>query len=222
MSVAMADLRLLLQQQPNLRSRGAVGVDLHLVGEVSFRAQFGGVEVADVYELDLKVPEKFPKELPVATEVGGRVPRSPDNHVNPDGSLCLGSPLHLLVELSEDATLVGYFKHCLVPYLYALTRHLDGSEPWIFGELEHGDDGLYEDYAKLLGIKSPEQVRKTLKILSLQKRRANRKPCPCGCGRPVGGCRFNRRLAKLRRMAHRSWFREQLESLSVSKKGTLL
>lgn len=219
MSVEMDDLRLLLRQQPGLRSKGALGVELHLAGEVCFRARYRDIEIADAYELDVKVPLKFPKELPVVTEVGDRIPRSPENHINEDGSLCLGSPLQLLVELGQDATLVGYFKNCLIPYLYALTRHLDGSQPWVFGELEHGNRGLYRDYAKLLGLQTPEQVRKAFELLSLQKRRANRRLCPCGCQRPVGRCRFNRRLAQMRLLTHRSWFREQLASLSLSKEG---
>ena len=166
-------------------------------------------QITDKYLLSIEVPRQFPKTLPRVTETEQKIPRNGEFHVNPDGTLCLGSPLRLLVKLASDPTLTGFTGKCLVPYLFAISNKLQKGGPLPFDELAHGVPGMLADYVDLFGLKEPEQARLAFRLLGMKKRRANKHPCPCACGGRLGKCRFNQRLSLFRRLASRSWFRAQ-------------
>ncbi|MCK4356750.1 hypothetical protein KAW44_06690, partial [Candidatus Bipolaricaulota bacterium] len=113
-------------------------------------------------------------------------------------------------------TLVGFAEECLVPYLYSISHKLQrGAFP--FGELEHGKPGVISDYLDLFGLKSRAQVLRVLELLGMKKRLANKKPCPCGCGKRLGACKYHFKMAELRELAERSWFRQHLATLGSGK-----
>lgn len=170
-------------------------------------------KISDSYDLSILVPETFPRDLPSVTETVGRIPRDGKHHVNPDGTLCLGTPLRLLRDFSKIPSLVGFAEIFLVPYLYAMSLNLDYGIPFIFGELAHGGPGELADYADLLGLKRPEQAKRALTLLAQKKRRANKYPCPCGCGLRLGRCRFNYQIRAFRKIASRSLFKSIVERL---------
>lgn len=181
---------------------------LVLTGKFAFigrSAKHGVVE--DVFTLKILIPPGFPKDLPTVFETAGKIPRNGDFHVNPNGSLCLGSPLRLLWKLSRTPTLCGYAETCLVPYLFAVSHKLRNGGAMPFDELAHGTPGELADYADMFGLQSAEQAKRALEMLGMKKRRANKLPCPCGCGKRLGKCRFNERLKEFRALASRTWFR---------------
>lgn len=202
-----------LRVYPFMAVRPTSGKSLVIKGDFAFQADhpiFGHLH--DSFCLKIEVPESFPKGVPTVYETAGRIPKNGKYHVNEDdGSLCLGSPLALLMILAKSPSLCGFAEKCLVPYLFAVAHKLKNGGPMLFGELAHGSPGLLDDYMRVLGLKSPEQVAKTLAILGRKKRVANKLPCPCGCGVRVGKCRFNRLLGLLRTVACRGWFRHQLQ-----------
>lgn len=204
-------LREFLRDYPQMAIRPSSGQSLRLKGNFAFAAHHekeGGIQ--DSFALEIIVPKNFPPDLPRVMETGGRIPRKGNYHVNPDGSLCLGSPLGLLVRISKTPSLIGFANDCLVPYLFAVSRKLRSGGALPFGELAHGDKGLFADYAELFCLKTPEQIRYGLRLLGMKKRRANKLPCPCGCGVRVGRCKFNLRLREFRKIASRIWFRSQV------------
>lgn len=179
-----------------------------LSGVFDFAAKSnGGDEITDSYSLRILVPAAFPHDVPEVTETGHRIPRNGDYHVNPDGTLCLGSPLRLLWQLSLEPTLVGFAEKCLVPYLYAISYKLKFGGGLPFNELQHGTPGELRDYADLFGLNEPEQARAALHLLAMKKRHANKCPCPCGCGRRLGKCSFNDKLRMFRDLTDRNWFK---------------
>ena len=185
-----------------------------LKGNFRFSATFvekGTVE--DSYRLVIKCSESYPKELPVVFETGGRIPHDGKHHVNPDGSLCLGSPLRLKWILAKKPTLIGFTEKCLVPWLYSMSRHLTHGEPFVFDELAHGNEGEINDYCSLFGLKTPEQVLPTLCLLTVKKRHANKNRCPCGCGLRLGRCRLHFRLNEFRKLEPRTYYRSVVTRL---------
>ena len=94
-----------------------------------------------------------------------------------------------------------------MPYLFAMSHKLQSGGPFAFDELQHGTKGILIDYADLFGLKTPEQARYALALLGMKKRRANKQPCPCDCGKRLGQCKFNARLRQFRQIASRGWFR---------------
>lgn len=191
-----------------MAARPSSDANLSLEGRFDFTARADTYsQVTDSYPLLIRIPPEFPRQLPAVYETGGRIPKGGEYHVNPDGSLCLGSRLRLLWKLSNAPTIVGYAENCVVPYLYSISHKLRYGGALPFGELAHGSPGELADYADLFGLRTGQQARVALSYLGMKKRRANKLPCPCDCGRRLGKCRFNRRLREFRQMAGRSWFR---------------
>lgn len=183
--------------------------DLIIEGYFDFSASpKGGVEITDNYKLLILVPSKFPNTFPKIKEVGQKIPRDGNNHINPDDTLCLGSPIRIKMKLSSNPTLSGYAEMCLVPYLYAISYRLLYGGELIFDELAHGMAGIIEDYLDLFGVNNSEQVKTILKILSNNENKYINKPCPCGCGRKLKKCPFRYEINKFRKIASRSWFKQ--------------
>jgi hypothetical protein len=73
------------------------GGELILKGKFRFRANVkNGLEIEDCYIIEISIPDTFPHALPKVKEIGGKIPRDGNHHVNSDQTLCLGSPLRLL------------------------------------------------------------------------------------------------------------------------------
>ena len=166
--------------------------------------------IVDFYDLQIIVTDNFPNEVPAVYETAGRIPRKADYHINDDGTLCLGSRLRVLWILSKFPTLMGFAEKCLTPYLYAISYKFKYGGSLPFGELAHGTPGELSDYADLFGLENEKQVRMVIQYLGMKKRRANKLPCPCGCGHRLGKCRFNWRIRQFRQLAERGYFRSLL------------
>lgn len=183
-------------------------------GKFSFCATpAAGPEICDSYELEIKVSESFPREIPTVREVGHRIPRDGKHHVNPDDSLCLGAPLRLRNKIAESPSLSGFAEKCLVPFLYAMSRKLQGGGEFAFSELAHGEEGVVDDYMDLFGLGSKEEVIRALELAGMKRRIANKQPCPCQCGKRLGVCDFHHKLNQIRGLAPRSWFKMHLKNL---------
>lgn len=188
--------------------RPVIGKEIVIKGQFSFTAEYPKAgEISDSYNLIIEFPTSFPKDIPIVMESGKKIPRNGSYHVNGDGTLCLGSPLRLLVRISKAPTVNGFVEYCLVPFLFAASYKLRNGGRFLFDELDHDLPGMLADYKNMLGLKGPEQVCEALRLLGMKKRRANKRPCPCNCGIRLGKCRFNYRLREFRQLAGRPWFR---------------
>ena len=189
--------------------------DLILKGKFAFQAKSkNGPEIIDSFEILISVPTRFPRELPKVTEVANRIPRDGNHHVNPDGTLCIGSPLRLLSLISGKPDIICFAEKCIVSFLYAISNKLESGEDFIFKELDHGTLGIIDDYLDLFKLNTPHQIIETLNLLGLKKRVANKKSCPCQCGSRFGKCASGARINKFRTLAARSCFRKHAFELS--------
>lgn len=204
----MNSLSQFLSDYPGMSTAPCSDAGVCLRGKFRFKAVVSGSdEIEDFYKLEIIVPGKFPKALPKAKETGGKIPRDGNFHVNPDGTLCLGSPLRLLKKIHSAPSLNGFADKCLVPYLYAVSYKLMHGGEFVFGELAHGDQGIVDDYSVMLGLKERHQITHAIQLLGIKKRIANKKSCPCGCGKRLGACPFHHKLNEFRKMAPVSWFK---------------
>lgn len=207
-------IREFLKDYPGMSRGPSRGSETVLKGVFSFSAKpREGKEITDSYELEIVIPSLFPRAIPKVTEKRRKIPRDGKHHVNPDGTLCLGSPLRLLRKIAEKPTLVGFSEKCLVPYLYAISNKLQNGGEFAFSELAHGNQGIIDDYLDMFKLKTRAQVIQTLKLLGMKRRIANKAPCPCGCGLRLGKCPLHLKLKQYRNMAPRSWFREHVAKL---------
>lgn len=203
-----------LQEYPEMSFGPMKGTELLIKGTFKFTANSErNIKIADSYELRILVPEKFPYELPKVTELNNKIPRDFKHHVNPDDTLCVGSPLRIIMKLYKSPSLIRYAEECLIPYLYAVSHKLKYGGEFIFGELDHGEQGIIQDYTDILGLANPQQVTKALILLSIKKKAANKLPCPCECGKRLGSCRFHRKMNEMRKVAPRSFFINHVNNL---------
>ena len=193
----------LLGKYPELRLLPAVDDGLRIEGTLEFSAHaLSHPYITDQYEISISIASSFPRTIPVVREVGGRVPK--DFHKMTGGELCLGSPTRLRLILSETSSLLFFIERCVIPYLYGYSLvEKGGTLP--FGELAHGTKGLREDLADLVGFRDERILDQFVKLVSMKKRQANKRLCPCGSGLRVGRC-HNRKLNLLRDKLGRRWF----------------
>ena len=182
-----------------------------VAGVLAFSAETPGKErIEDEYEVEIAIPERFPKWIPTVRETRGRIP--PSFHKLDDGSLCLGSPTRLLLVLSESPSILAFVERCVVPYLYGYSYYLK-HRMMPFGELSHRQEGIHEDLAAIFGIERVDAVRGFLRLASMKKRQANKRPCPCGSNRRLGKC-HRLRVNDVRSRLGRYWFAALYRNLS--------
>ena len=213
------DLKQFLKQYPRMVLQPSNNSFHILEGIFDFSAQTKGKpEIIDFYELKIIIPNLFPRNIPIVTETSQKIPRNGDYHVNyqTDNSLCLGSPLRLILLIRRKPSLVGFAENCLVPYLYAVSNKLQNGGDFIFGDLKHGTPGIIQDYKSLFGLKTEGQVVQMLKLLSIERRFANKLLCPCGCKKALKDCRFHKKLNTYRKLATVLWFKKHTESMGIN------
>lgn len=206
-----------LKDYPGMSLQPSQGEDLILKGVFAFKAKPPmGFEITDSYGLEIIIPKNFPKTIPTVKEINGRIPRDGNYHINPDDTLCLGSPLRILKNIYEKPSLSGFAEGCVVPYLYAVSYKLEHGGEFYFGELDHDKKGVIDDYRVLFGLETERQVLYALHLLGMKERIANKKLCPCDCGQRLGRCTYHYKLKSYRKIAPRTWFNSELSKLTSS------
>lgn len=171
----------------------------------------------DWFDLDIAIPTGSSRSLPRVSETAGRIPRTPEYHVNGDGTLCLGSPVRMATDLLGRSIL--FFEETyLVPYLFKVVAKMRGiADGFLGGELAHGLDGLLDDLGEMLEVSRTSTVRDFLRLALTKKRIANKRPCPCGCGRRFGRCHRHFSINAIRNSIPKALIRSQLASSRTSE-----
>jgi hypothetical protein len=156
------------------------------------------------YKLKITIPINFPKTIPTVKEIGNKIPRNDDNHVNNDDTICLGSSITVLETISKESTLPAFIQNCVVPYLYCISVG-----KFVFGQLAHGYRGILDDYKEKFNLTHDWQAIQLLRLLSKRKRLANKYICPCGCGNRLGKCKFRYTLNNIRNLSYRKHFKTE-------------
>lgn len=206
------DMQAFIQAYPGMAVLPALGNEVVFKGRFEFKGSLPGAQdVTDAYDLRIEVLE-YPEHLPRVFEIGGRIPRNIDEHVFPNGRLCLGSDLRQRITIGAQLDLVRFADRCIVPYLYATTRRRSEGR-FVLGELAHGTPGLFDDYQDIFGIGNRAGVLAALRVLATKPSSADKHPCPCGCGRRLIQCQFRNRINEVRRIATRKCFQEMEATL---------
>jgi hypothetical protein len=124
--------------------------------------------------------------LPDVREVGGRVPWTPDRHVEPDGRACVALADELVHLFPRGISLRQFFDVVLRNYFLGQAI-VERGGTWPFGEHAHGAVAIFEFYANELGLDDVSHVGPMLSVLK-GKRLNGRKPCFCRSGRLLARC----------------------------------
>lgn len=152
----------------------------------------------DYYDVRITITAGFPLEEPRVFETGNRLPRVIDRHVFPSGACCLGIWEEWLIksDRSFDTFLTG------IAHDYFVSQtHFELKGVWPFGERSHGNIGIVESYADVLG------VSRELGVVCRYLESLNRLTvkghiiCPCGSGKRVRNCHSDKINDLRRRIA---------------------
>jgi len=147
-------------------------------GMIGFTSSANGHTLQDRYDVEILIPSKYPDFVPLAYEVGGRIPD--DFHRHPDKSLCLAAPLEQKRKFDQTKSLVGFVDNLVVPFLFQHSFYeKHGKMP--FGDLSHGISGIIEYYAELFEVNNNVIALSLLKVLAEDNYRGHNE-CPCGSG----------------------------------------
>ena len=141
-------------------------------------------EIKDDYEIEIFIPDDYSKSIPYVKEIGGKI--AVTFHHNPDGTLCLETPLAILEIFRQEETLLNFVDNLIVPYLYSYSYYqLKGQMP--FGEWAHGTNGIIADYKERFKIADDIVILNLLRILVEDCYRGHF-ACPCGSQQKLRKC----------------------------------
>lgn len=145
------------------------------------------------FEIEMVLPERYPRREPKVFEVGGRIPRCPDRHINPDGDCCVTVWEHWLVTASDHS--FAAFLNGPVNEFFLGQYWYENTGTWPFGERPHGQKGLVEAYADSLSIAhNKKNLIYHLRLLS-QDWPKGHWLCPCGSGKRLRYCHRDELMA---------------------------
>ena len=166
-----------------------------LIGKLGFHRPYKGRYIEDWYQLQIIFPENYSKNPPVVKEIGCKIQRDIDHHVNPDDTLCLGPPIEILARFKGDSSLFGFIDTILIPYLYWHSHvRKYGEEPW--KAYRHSDEGI-KDYRDSVNLKEryfsifeTNNLEAVLNFLEMIVKNAhnNNPKCPCMSGKKLADC----------------------------------
>jgi hypothetical protein len=172
----------------------------------------GGV-VFDRYLVEISILLNHAGVLPVLREVGGRIPREVDRHIENDGNACLFVPDEFWYRHPQGMEIVEFIKGPITAFLVGQSL-VECGRPWPNGTRPHFGEGIVEFYSSILGTKDESKIRAFLDMLRAKK---IKQPwlCPCGSGRRVGNCHLPV-MTRLQERIPRARFKRSLDILERS------
>lgn len=170
------------------------------------------------YDILLEVTNRFPIDEPKLFEVGGRIPREPERHINTDGSCCVCVWEYWLAR-EENPSFEAYLNGPVYSFFISQFTY-EQTGQWPFGEWRHGVHGLEEAYSEILNIPCDrEKVIAYLEVLSMEWPKGHLL-CPCGSGKIIRECHSRDLLDLHQRLAPQlaKRMRDRLRALSKPSK----
>jgi len=153
------------------------------------------------FDVEIFLSDRYPYRKPKVFEVGGRIARHPDRHINPEGDCCVTVWEHWLVNAS-DPSFAAFLNGPLNEFFLGQYWY-ERTGKWPFGERAHGAKGLEEAYAETLGIPNKTKLLiYYLRLLSLDWPKGHWL-CPCGSGERLRYCHRGELMALHQRVPPR-------------------
>ena len=181
-------LRAIAFDQPKLNARQDSSVFI-IEGQYVLVENTGSVSPAGpitAFDIKIVTGNRYPVQEPEVFETSGRIPRSPDRHINGDGDCCV-TVWEEWLTISENTTFAAFLNGPLHEFFLA-QYWFEKTGKWPFGERSHGEKGLVEAFADVLGTQNKKQnVIYYLRLLS-QDWPKGHWWCPCGSGKLLRHC----------------------------------
>jgi hypothetical protein len=161
-----------------------------VVAPTSHAAAEGAI---DQFDVSILVAKNFPRTEPEVFETGNRIPREIDRHCNPNGTCCTGV-WEEWIAMNERPS-IDTFLEGPVRNFFLSQMSFEIHKCWPFGERSHGDAGIREACADMLGIKNDEKlILRYLLVLAGHWPKGHWQ-CPCGGGQRIRDCHRDELMA---------------------------
>jgi len=135
----------------------------------------------DSYFVEISFPNDFPSSLPEVREMGGRLPKIKDRHVNElNSNLCLFLPEDWYFEHGNKPFDLRFFLSGPVRDFFISQSYFEKKKKWPFGDWPHSFDGKIVFYFEKLNTKDPLLVLDFLKMIVGNSFTAGHEECICG------------------------------------------
>lgn len=159
---------------------------MFLTGSLIVSDPDSGREI-DQYEIDIEFPHHFPRDLPKVREVGGRIPREMDRHINPaDNTCCLFVDEAFRIRHPHGYSVLEVLDGPVRDYFLGQS-HFDHHGYWPWKERSHGPKGVLEEYEEILETSDIEVILRSIYYLSHDRIKGHW-VCPCGSAKRVRNC----------------------------------
>lgn len=144
-------------------------------------------KVYDRYQVKIALPQESARGLPTVWEVGGRIPRIRDRHINPsDGTACIVLPDAFWHEHPDGMDLLDFTNGPMRGF-FATQSLVEVGDSWPRGEWDHGGAGIVQFYSGLLATGDAKIVADFLNVLRSAVVKGHWS-CPCGSGKKLRDC----------------------------------
>ena len=190
---------------PNLFWKPLIGL---WEGRIDFFAQYKSIAIEDSYEIEIMIPENYPRDIPVLRVKQERLIGIMKRHKILDlrelhysktnACLCVKQEEKSLFPIGSSLSF--FIENLVIPYLYGLSCY-DKYGKWPWTTYSHGCLGLLEYYSLRTNNSSKQEIEE---IASLFRKdigwkeycRQIRKPspdrnCVCGSHKPFQKCHKN-------------------------------
>ena len=199
--------------------------NLHLHIHQNGRAEICGTYIVwsdegkelDRYKIEIRLPGRYPKKLPIVREVGGRIPRIPDRHVTGDGTACVLMPEDRGRCFPEGAPFSKFLNGPLRDFFLSQAWFEQQGE-WPFKQWKHGVEGIFEYYRELTGVMDTHAVIRYVRVLSYPRLKGHIL-CPCGSKSRLRDC-CHEQVSRLRETVDPVFAKRSLKALNSIKGAT--
>ena len=150
--------------------------------------------IIDGFNIEIEIPQDFPKRVPLVREVGGRVPRKPERHINDDGSACLFIPMEKAkwfpTEKMTNPEILRNFINVPVYWYFVGQLAFEKAGKWPWPEWDHGALGIYDFFAERYNLPNnlTDRWKKYFVRMLLAKKLKQNWKCFCGTYKALREC----------------------------------
>lgn len=166
--------------------------------------------VIDRFQVEIILSAVHPEEVPTVREIGGRIPRITERHIESNGDACLFLSEEAALHFPRGSTLLNFLQGPVNAF-FVSQLHFEEFGTWPFGEWRHGTEGTLEFYAGKIGFSEPRIILAFVDYLRRQKVKGHW-PCPCGSGEKLRKCHRDK-LTELRAVISRNVASRSFERL---------
>ena len=196
------EFKYLRKEHPYLVHKNYGEYDI-IEGYIGFSTVILNEKIEDQYAIRLLIPKDYPKEMIVAFEIENRIKKDENEHINEDGTLCVGRPIEIARVLAPNYRLIDYVNKLLIGYL-AQNSYFEKHKVWPFGEAEHGAMRIAKYYMEKYDLADIKAVYNFLNTLqeSIEKQKKGYERCWCGCNKLYKNCKKQRKILKNRQKGY--------------------